>query len=243
MDPLEATNAGATERYLLGTLSRAERDEFEEHFFDCLECAEDVRAASALLAGARPVPEAPPAVVPVQTIDIAQARAAARPRRDPPSFLRSRGFTAALGGLAAAACLTLVYDRVQVIPRLEGELRQADSIQAVSSHFLTVSRGEAPVVEVGPDDRRVALTLSRSWDEAFPSYRCQLEDASGKPVLAAMLPSRSSADELEVLLPVRDLPAGSYVLVIEGVRAGEGAARGPAPAVRYPFQLRRGRSP
>src|ERR1700683_1797133 len=60
-----------TERYLLDELDPAARDEFEEHYFNCTECASDVQAAAVLIErirdGAipdpapRPVP-APPAV-------------------------------------------------------------------------------------------------------------------------------------------------------------------------------------
>src|SRR5260370_24234518 len=35
-----------TERYLLDELDPAARDEFEEHYFDCKECALDVRAGA-----------------------------------------------------------------------------------------------------------------------------------------------------------------------------------------------------
>src|SRR5258708_26162499 len=35
-----------TERYLLGELDPNARDEFEEHFFDCPNCALDVRAGA-----------------------------------------------------------------------------------------------------------------------------------------------------------------------------------------------------
>jgi len=38
-----------TEKYLLDELSPTERDEFEEHFFDCADCAIDVRAGSTLI--------------------------------------------------------------------------------------------------------------------------------------------------------------------------------------------------
>ena len=38
-----------TERYLLNELDSESRDEFEEHFFDCPECAFDVRAGSAFV--------------------------------------------------------------------------------------------------------------------------------------------------------------------------------------------------
>src|SRR6266478_5941451 len=59
-----------TERYLLNELDSESRDEFEEHFFDCPECAFDVRAGSAfvehtknVLAEARE-PETAPAAIP-----------------------------------------------------------------------------------------------------------------------------------------------------------------------------------
>ena len=35
-----------TERYLLDELDPQRRDEFEEHLFDCRDCAEDVRAGA-----------------------------------------------------------------------------------------------------------------------------------------------------------------------------------------------------
>ena len=37
----------ASERYLLGELSSDERDQFEEHFFTCRECAADMRDSAA----------------------------------------------------------------------------------------------------------------------------------------------------------------------------------------------------
>jgi len=37
----------ASERYLLGELSSDERDQFEEHFFTCRECAAEMRDSAA----------------------------------------------------------------------------------------------------------------------------------------------------------------------------------------------------
>jgi len=42
MDHETAVKTGATERYLLGELTGEDRDRFEEHYFMCPECAEDV---------------------------------------------------------------------------------------------------------------------------------------------------------------------------------------------------------
>ncbi|HXH41588.1 MAG TPA: zf-HC2 domain-containing protein [Thermoanaerobaculia bacterium] len=41
----------AAERYVLGELEPAERDAFEEHFFDCVECSGDVRDETKIAAG------------------------------------------------------------------------------------------------------------------------------------------------------------------------------------------------
>jgi hypothetical protein len=44
-----------TERYVLGELDAAESAEFEEHFFGCAACAEEVRRASRVAANLRAV--------------------------------------------------------------------------------------------------------------------------------------------------------------------------------------------
>src|SRR6185436_20143281 len=41
----QAIDGMASERYLLDEMSEPERFEFEAHYFDCPECAEDVRLA------------------------------------------------------------------------------------------------------------------------------------------------------------------------------------------------------
>src|SRR5262245_48542972 len=117
MDHLEATALGATERYVLGTLGESEREAFEEHFFDCLECAEDVRAAAALLAGARSLPEAPGE----RLGDIARKRAAAPAQRRRRPVLVRRSLTMLACAVGGTACLAAAFQRLVTIPRLEDE--------------------------------------------------------------------------------------------------------------------------
>src|SRR5512147_716965 len=66
MDHSEAIELRAVERYLLGELTAEQRDQFEEHFFGCLECAGDVRCGAALIDNARHVLKHEPA--PMQTV-------------------------------------------------------------------------------------------------------------------------------------------------------------------------------
>ena len=53
MEHQEAIDTLASERYILGEMSGAERDSFEEHFFSCEVCADDVLAADTLRGGVR----------------------------------------------------------------------------------------------------------------------------------------------------------------------------------------------
>src|SRR5262245_46960496 len=110
MDHQEAQATKATERYILGEMSEPERFDFESHYFECEECAEDVRAAHALARGVKavwtedPLPERPRAVV-------ASGEA---PRRGWRSWLSP----AALAPSAVAAALAIVagYQAWYVIP-------------------------------------------------------------------------------------------------------------------------------
>jgi anti-sigma factor RsiW len=55
LDHLKATKRNVADRYVLGELSQAQREEFEEHYFECVECAEDVRAFVAISSNSRSV--------------------------------------------------------------------------------------------------------------------------------------------------------------------------------------------
>src|SRR5438093_13705827 len=55
MDHEEAIKLRAAERYILQELSPDERDDFEEHYFMCVECADEVRSVFALAHNAKSV--------------------------------------------------------------------------------------------------------------------------------------------------------------------------------------------
>jgi hypothetical protein len=55
MDHETAVRTSATERYFLGELTGQDQDGFEEHYFMCPECAEDVRALTVFAANAKAV--------------------------------------------------------------------------------------------------------------------------------------------------------------------------------------------
>ena len=64
MDHADAVRMNATERYLLNELDTTQLEQFEEHMFECQECALDVQTASIFLEQSKKV-LAQPAPVPV----------------------------------------------------------------------------------------------------------------------------------------------------------------------------------
>jgi len=55
MEHEEAVTGDFCDRYLLGQLSEAEREEFEAHFLQCPACAEELRTSAAFIEAWRAV--------------------------------------------------------------------------------------------------------------------------------------------------------------------------------------------
>src|SRR5437660_2218684 len=55
MDHSDAIQLQAAVKYVLGELSQVQRDEYEEHYFDCAECAVDIKALATFADTAREV--------------------------------------------------------------------------------------------------------------------------------------------------------------------------------------------
>jgi len=227
MDHRAATLTGARERYFLGELSAPEREEFEEHYFGCPECAEAVRDTARFVEAARPL-LAPPASAP------ASRTPSSRPTRWRVSHPAAVAAGLALVSLAGAAA----YQGLVVIPSLRSDLQQAEALRAVPFQPLTVSRGEPPSIVVSKGDRFVLLALSQSSDRPHAVYRCQLQDATGRTLRSEIIRPAAVGEELQVLLPVATLPAGAYVLAVEGLPgAAASSSAGVVSTARYAFTL------
>jgi hypothetical protein len=223
MDHRKAVVEGMTERYLLGELVDAEREAFEEHYFECAACAEDVKAAAAVVDGVR---EGSPERT-GRTI-----RSASRPR-----FVAL--FWPLPLGAAAALALSLgvaVYQGAHVVPGLRREIQDAERLQLAPSYFLYASRAEPQVVTVPAAVPRVMVRLSTSFERPFARYRCQLRDTSGRIVQTAALLAPPTGEELQIQLPVRGLASGSYEIVLDGLDTQDGPVAAPELA-RYRFTL------
>jgi hypothetical protein len=216
--------SATAERYVLGELSAEDCARFEAHYFDCPECAEDVRALVGFVDGAR--------------------SAIAVPARESLASLGSRAVErwarpALLLPMAASLVVALgvaVYQSAVTVPRLRGELDRLAAPQETSWHFLKVARGSAPDIRVRPQQRMVGLTLSRSEPETFPFYRLEVRDGRGDSVLATVVTAPPQGEELQLVLPLAQLRSGRHSIALSGLDARDGPVVAP-DVVQYAFHL------
>jgi hypothetical protein len=239
MDHQEAIGLAAAERYLLGELSPLQRDDFEEHFFGCHECATDVRLTSQFLDGARRE------FVHGRT----EGRVASTVEKRPTvsSWLAGLLKPAYLAPVMALLLLVIGYQNFVVYPRLVhtvAQLRQPALLSAVSL-ISAGSRAEGRLQVNGSADQPVVLAVDIPGQERFSSYVCELVTASGTVLWSVPVSSRQAHDTVSIGVPAGVLRPGDYSVVVKGL-----IAQAAAPAVsssddggntvdlaRYPFAL------
>ena len=113
----EAIRLKAAEKYLLGELSAEMRDQYEDHYFGCAECAQDVRTGAVFIDNARDV------LLPPSVTELGAKHQPAR----------SGGWWAALlrpaFAVPALALLLLVagYQNAVTIPHLKTAVSQSET--------------------------------------------------------------------------------------------------------------------
>src|ERR1044071_6543494 len=134
MNHPEAVRLMAAERYLLGDLSAQERDEYEEHYFSCPDCAEDVKVGVAFLDNAKAV---------LHASEITSTTSSSSMKNNTGSFASlPAAWLRPAFALPAVVILLVVtgYQNFVSYPRLEGEIADAHIPRILAS---------APMINVG----------------------------------------------------------------------------------------------
>jgi hypothetical protein len=209
MDHSEAVRLMATERYLLGELSPETREAFEEHFFECEECALDVRAANTLMDEAKRQLAAPIAV---------PAAAAVKPARRREWFFWWKPAFAAPA--FAALILVIGYQNIATIPSLRSAARQPRLTPWVTLHAAT--RDGAPLLVTANHKSGAVLLIDVPDTAAYASLSFALRNPEGKQIWTETCPGSAAGDgeeTLSLLIPGAGLQPGSYALTITGITA------------------------
>ncbi len=213
MDHSEAIQQMAAERYLLDELTQEDREAFEEHVFDCPECAFDLRAGSVFITEAK-------AQLPEITKQASTAQAdSARPTE------KKRRWSFWLPAFAApvfAAMLALIaYQNLSIIPSLRKAASEPRILHSTAIHLGT--RGAAHTPVEADRTEGLALSIGLPQSSSYSSYLFELYDPKGKLVWAKTVSegnSNSGEDGIvSFVLPGPGLAEGSYTLAVSGVTA------------------------
>jgi hypothetical protein len=231
MDHSEAVNQMAAEKYLLGELPPDVRDAFEEHLFDCPECAFDIRTGMAFLdqakaqlpalvatANASSSPQAfPIASDPIRGIsaDSGQDRQDTQLR----SWWRGLFATPAFAAPVFATLLLVIgYQNLVTYPALRSEATEPRVAMAVSLHGGVRAGGN--MVVNGDRKQGVSLLIDIPESQGYISFVVDLYDTQGKLAWSHDVSANATETEsgtLSLVIPGRGLQQGIYTFVISGV--------------------------
>lgn len=213
MDHQQATQLMAVEQYLLNELSPELRDEFEEHFFGCPECAADLSATQAFLQAAkRELQDAPATAPAVSPADNASSRA---PKKSLFSFFQIPAFAVPA---FAALLLVIGYQNIVVFPHLTSEVAELKAPQVLATLSLAAGSsrdGETPSITLGPRQPLV-INLDLPAQDRFASYTCLLYSPSGSTAFRIRVSAQQAKDTVAINVPPGTMTGGSYTLAVQG---------------------------
>ncbi len=224
MDHNTVATQKMAERYLLNELEPELRDEFEEHYFECRECAADVRAGavfvdeSKIILGAE---KSQPDVV--RTADASSTRTGSS---------ASAGWMAWLRPSLVAPVFALLLFAVGYQSWGYRALKKTVSTPQVLASTvvnLNVRGAEAIAVSV-PLGNAFGLTLNLPPDRSFSSYRLDLYNTQGQ-LEWSQTAAATGSDSLWLYVPAGDQAPGTllvYGITAQGVSEDLG---------RYPIKL------
>ena len=192
----QALDGLASERYLLDEMTEVERFEFEEHYFDCAECAEDVRLGDMIRQEARR--DGAAMATDTQVGRPAVVLTSAKWWRRP--------MVAAPWAVAATLAMVVGYQ----------SLRDAGGPQSIEPVMLRgATRGADTLVAIAPGQRFVALSADLLTPPQSSSLTYEILDANRSAVASGTSSVPRSGAPLMLLVPVAELQrAGHYTLLV-----------------------------
>jgi hypothetical protein len=226
MEHTEAVRIGAAERYLLGELSEELREQYEEHFFGCIQCAQDVQAGAMFVDGARDILS--------REKDYAPALIAQREPNG--SWWASLLRPAILAPAMSLLLLFATYQNIVVIPGLSKALSESSTPQTIQSFSLAAanSRAGGAFSVTVPQNKPFSLFVDIPTANQFAFYTCDLETESGTLVVSSKVSTEQAKESVQMLIPSAHLAAGKYLLVVRGHQSTGDTS---SEVTRYPFTL------
>jgi hypothetical protein len=207
MDHSLVVRENMTEKYLLDELGSDVKNEFEEHFFDCPDCAMDVHAASQFVAESK--------VVLAEGAFPSSERAASRASNKGwfAAFLRPTFYAPVFALLLAV----IGYQNLVTYPHLRGELAQPKLLTWGSVNVGTWGPN-GPTITV-PQGQAFLLFVRIPPDGSYDHYTADLYNPAGVLEWSLAIPATPGQDQWPVQVPAANRVAGTYTMAVHGVTA------------------------
>lgn len=231
MEHAYASEHRLVEQYLLEELSPDVRDEFEQHFFDCRECAAELRMTSEFLQAARTE------LLRSVAETVSQAM---EPRFSLRNLLQWRPVFAVA---AFAACLlVVVYQNAITLPRLRNEVARVDSPAVLPSLSLVGGNsrgGSLPSVNTNGAGW-ILLQVDIPMQEGASGYTCALYSPQHDLLWSVPVSVEAAKDTVSLRAPLGDAASGTYSLVVRAGASQGGVAAPAAELASYSFTVNAG---
>lgn len=220
MDHSEAVKVKAVERYVLGELDPREREQFEEHCFECVNCASDLKALTTFVTASKMAFEEG-----IRDREAKEAGSQAGWR----SWFRPTVTIPALGALAAI----VIFQAAVTIPGLKKNAATPSAAQVYETWFRVqgATRGETISQIALAANKSFGLVFDFTPSTNFAAYRGNLVDALGKTVLTFEVAGEEANKELHLVVPGGVMRPGNYQIVFVGV-GGAGSTNPDANEVQ-----------
>ncbi|RXH54812.1 anti-sigma factor family protein [Granulicella sibirica] len=220
MNHKDAIQESSIERYILGELNGPARERFEDHLFDCKECADDLKAGVVFLEASRD-----------------ELPALAYSRSQKPAWYAWILSPALLAPALAACLLVIGYDTTVVIPGARHEATQASSPAIINGVSLAAGTARSEdIKEVhAPRGGSFFVSFDIPAQNSYAAYVCSLYSPSGALVWHGEVTAEQAKDTVTVRIPSASTQAGINRLIVEG-KSPSGII-GPAELSRYQFSL------
>ncbi len=225
MNHQDATQTMAVEKYVLNELSPELRAEFEEHYFECADCAMDLRATTAFLDAAKAEFTSAPAT---------KRLTAAAPKTRGPWLWRPAFVMPAL----AACLLFIAYQNTLVVPKLHQQIAQLTSPEILPSISLIGGNsrgGQIPSIAVTAG-HPFLLVMDIPTQERFSTYTCSLYSPAGKLASQFQVSAQQAKDTISITIPAAGRLDGKYSLHVQGITGPDNPAA-PVDLAQYSFIL------
>jgi len=189
MEHQAAKDTNAVERYLLGEMPVDERDAFENHYFSCIACAEEVREGAQLRANWAGAEQ--------------KTFADHKKRWSAPLWLRWPSLVPVAASLVFAGVVWIQAGRA-VDPYAYEEYTVQQTERGPNTRVAVIPKGD------GPAEIRFELPA----EAPPPPYECVIANVTGKPVAKMTMKGHVKPKEARVTVDREGLEAGLYTITL-----------------------------